>query len=182
MTTANPFQMMATVDRPAVNQDDSGNSQPDDTGEPPITVNETIVRIEAGIDHTCAHRADELLNCWGRSDLISSTPTFPVAVFTIQGRHTCVVDMTGNLFCWGSNSMGQCSAPSDGSWTKTIAGAVHSCALDTDGGVECWGIDDDHPSWPDFRPTNRDWIHSAIHGPNAHMCNASRHNSPLLGT
>lgn len=123
---------------------DSGS--PDDSGEsPPPVVDDTIVKLVAGIDHTCAHRADGLLECWGRSDLIASTPTFPVLDVTAQGWHTCVIDMDARLICWGDNEFGQSTFPTEGSYASLSAGVAHSCALDETGAIACWGVSEDDP-------------------------------------
>jgi alpha-tubulin suppressor-like RCC1 family protein len=66
-------------------------------------------------------------------------------------NHTCIVNTTGVVHCWGSNSSLQVGSPaSSGSAPRVIsgfsaavktlsAGASHTCAALVTGGVACWG-------------------------------------------
>ena len=118
---------------------------PSDSGTPPFDEDPTIAKLVAGIDHTCALRNDGLLRCWGRSDLIASTPQFPVLDVTAQGWHTCVIDLEHRLICWGDNEFGQSNFPTEGEWHAVSAGVAHTCALDQRGAVSCWGVSEDDP-------------------------------------
>ena len=131
-----------------------------DTGESgdtatPFVEDPTITKLVAGIDHTCALRKDGLLNCWGRSDLIASTPRFPVLDVTAQGWHTCVVDTSHRLICWGDNAFGQSTFPTEGHWQSVSAGVAHTCALEQNGSVTCWGVNDDDPLFGHGQVENR---------------------------
>ena len=81
-------------------------------------------------------------------------------------RHSCAVDQSGSVLCWGMHEGGQlgigvtteecpigpegelrpCAAqpvPVDaGPYTAVAAGLYHTCALRVNGQVECWGDDD----------------------------------------
>ena len=66
--------------------------------------------------------------------------------------HTCALEETGRIFCWGDNRRGQTSAstleqgtgPTEvsvgGVATTITAGAEHTCAL-VDANIYCWGDD-----------------------------------------
>jgi alpha-tubulin suppressor-like RCC1 family protein len=67
------------------------------------------------------------------------------------GDHTCLTDVGGDAYCWGSNTAGQIgdSTYADRSvptrvrttlkFTKIVTGAEHSCALTAAGEIWCWG-------------------------------------------
>ncbi|MDP6931605.1 MAG: RCC1 domain-containing protein [Myxococcota bacterium] len=58
-------------------------------------------------------------------------------------HHSCALDSSGAVECWGSDSYDQVSgAPTGGGYTAVSGGALHTCAIDSSGGIECWGIDD----------------------------------------
>jgi hypothetical protein len=78
--------------------------------------------IEAGIHHACAWDVDGALYCWGspaggRLGVGSPAPTGSVgtpsrvagidAARASVSRHTCVVDRSGALWCFGPNESGQ---------------------------------------------------------------------------
>ena len=57
--------------------------------------------------------------------------------------HTCAINASGSIQCWGWNEHGQVSDASTGSgYSAVSAGGRHTCAINTSGGFECWGIDD----------------------------------------
>ncbi len=54
--------------------------------------------------------------------------------------HTCGVDDTGHIHCWGSERRGEISmAPKDGRYVGVWAGLYRSCAVDKAGKATCWG-------------------------------------------
>ena len=90
----------------------------------------------------------------GQSALAAPTPpTTPgFAQLAAGARHTCAVNASGGVVCWGSNDAGQlgdgtttnCNAPVpvvglESGAAALAAGGWHTCALTDAGGVLCWG-------------------------------------------
>ncbi len=127
--------------------------------------------------HFCAIAAGGVIRCWGTNfygELGDGTTTpspnafkaSPVTVcqpgvtpcapssgatFVAGGdNHTCAVFASGNVACWGNNSLGQLGIPADGvahpfpafvpglTATYLTAGNQISCSA-TGGGAKCWG-------------------------------------------
>lgn len=142
-----------------------------------------VVALRLGAAHTCALRATGEVACWGSNDrgqlgtgedtVTGSTTPLPVAnlsgvVSLAAGdRHTCAVDASGVVRCWGAGTDGQLG------WTMALVdhggpgevhdqsgvlsgavevatGARHTCARlsadlqpRTPGPVVCWGNNSD---------------------------------------
>ena len=77
-----------------------------------------------------------------------------VTAISAGGLHSCLLNATGGLKCWGLNGLGQlgdgrncvtiCTTPVDviglgGGVAAIGTGIFHTCALTTAGGVKCWG-------------------------------------------
>ncbi|MCP4448624.1 MAG: hypothetical protein GY811_25300 [Myxococcales bacterium] len=68
---------------------------------------------------------------------------------TAGARHTCALDDTGTVSCWGrdddddDDELGEASiVPAAlGTVVQVTAGGRHTCALDDAGAVSCWGDD-----------------------------------------
>ncbi len=78
------------------------------------------------------------------------TPSTGWAAVECGEYHTCAIRADdGRVFCWGSNTLGQCSGPDDAVVSPrdtTVAGArlvtaggQTSCAVVGDGDTRCWG-------------------------------------------
>ena len=144
-----------------------------------------IVQISAGDSHTCAlNSSGGNVLCWGvgASGRLGNNATvnssFPVQVvgpdtdsddsgngvlgdivqISAGFRHTCALNSSGNVLCWGYNNRGQLGddsksnrsypafvVQSDGSSTplngvvQLSAGKFHTCALTSAETVLCWG-------------------------------------------
>ena len=130
--------------------------------------------IAAGNAHACTIQAGKAY-CWGSNasgQLGNGTTlasTVPVPVYTggvLAGKtlsqivggfsHTCALDTTGAVYCWGLDSSGQLGNNSTAqslvpvavttsgvlsgkTITQIAAGNSHTCALDTTGTAYCWG-------------------------------------------
>jgi alpha-tubulin suppressor-like RCC1 family protein len=67
------------------------------------------------------------------------------------GHHTCAVDATGVVNCWGDESLeGEARSGTDAFW-EVVAGLNHNCALTRDGEAFCWGDNRDGQVGPDAR-------------------------------
>jgi alpha-tubulin suppressor-like RCC1 family protein len=105
----------------------------------------------AGLQHTCALRADGAVFCWGRNHVGESTP--PVGSFaqvSAGGEFTCGLRSTGTAQCWGITTGGRTTPPelpSGVRYTQLSTGVDHSCAVRTDGWIACWGDQTYGKSW-----------------------------------
>jgi alpha-tubulin suppressor-like RCC1 family protein len=128
-----------------------------------------VVGMDAGARHACAVRNTGVAECWGNNfdgELAAGTRSVvprPRRMFTPNfvigagqpvsaGRlHTCAVNQSGGVDCWGLNSDGQLGTSDNDPRTEPTAvsglvsgatavgvGAAHSCAV-VSGGVRCWG-------------------------------------------
>jgi alpha-tubulin suppressor-like RCC1 family protein len=141
----------------------------------------TFTQISAGQYSTCAVSSAGTAYCWGQgssgqlgvSGSTASSST-PVAVTTsgtaLSGRtlvqvaagyyHTCALDSTGLVYCWGTDTDGQVGTTTTVTSTpqpaaaavyttgtpmagriivQITAGGQHTCALDSTGLAYCWG-------------------------------------------
>ena len=139
-----------------------------------------ILSIAAGSEHSCALLQNGDVYCWGLNDSYqlghpsaecvmtdgrpgppcSATPAkvleLPDSVREISagGKHTCVLTISGEVYCFGNNVMGQLGEGTVLAYNKptrvklahqalTIsAGETHTCAIGDDGRLYCWGRND----------------------------------------
>jgi alpha-tubulin suppressor-like RCC1 family protein len=71
--------------------------------------------------------------------------------------HTCALDTTGEIRCFGSDVQLQVSNhPTDEGWKHICSGAEYSCAVHDDGRLSCWGSDSAH-QYRDAPTDRTDW-------------------------
>jgi len=127
--------------------------------------------VAAGYEHACAIDTGSQLLCWGRNfegqlglgamaPLNVLTPTaVPGLLFTDVDTgfvHTCAIDRSGVLSCWGRDSHGQLGTQttedivpvpepvaSSQLWVKVSTSEGSSCAIDTNTDAWCWGNNSD---------------------------------------
>ena len=106
------------------------------------------------VDVTGGAPVEELQMTGSATILDDDQPPAPtiVAGLAAGNNHTCALDSSGSVKCWGGNALGQLG---DGTATSSLApvavtglpsavaaiaaGDSHTCALGVDGGVRCWG-------------------------------------------
>jgi len=69
----------------------------------------------------------------------------------VGNDHTCAIDKTDRLWCWGGNDQGQLGLPSNAkygaptlvdkkaTWQQVTIGAKFTCAIKSDKSLWCWG-------------------------------------------
>ena len=127
-----------------------------------------VVSLDAGPFHTCSGLNDGSLYCWGFNgfgqlgvgDTVKSPLPANVAIDASQTGadvqtglfHSCALYDSGEVACWGDNSVGQLG---DGTLDSQIlpnlvslptsalsisVGQRHTCAILDDASLECWGL------------------------------------------
>lgn len=134
----------------------------------------TWLSVDGGYGHSCAIAANQSMYCWGlnasgqlgNASIIGYTedPTRESAnklwAHVASGTaHTCGIDTSDKLFCWGLNSKGQLGddtttsrnaptqVPTNSTWLSTYANTwrsvdvaeTHTCAINSDNILFCWG-------------------------------------------
>jgi alpha-tubulin suppressor-like RCC1 family protein len=134
-----------------------------------------VIALHVGYSHTCAAKSDGTAYCWGANDygelgnnstVDSASPTAvfsetAVAGFVLRGvtalgggrDHTCAVEHSNTVVCWGTNGAGQLGHNDtvDSPFPRPVfdinrvafvaAGgtSIHTCVVTLDQTVKCWG-------------------------------------------
>ena len=132
-----------------------------------LGLDEEIVMISAGGDHTCALTRGGGIKCWGwneKGQLGDGTTidrpapvdvvelTSGVRTISSGGSHTCALTESGGVKCWGNNHSGQLGDSTTDSRLTPVdvvglasgvqavsSGNWHTCAVTASGGLRCWG-------------------------------------------
>jgi alpha-tubulin suppressor-like RCC1 family protein len=131
--------------------------------------------VAAGWEHTCGLRRDNSAWCWGSNDdgqlglggedgedavltpVQLAGPPDAWAQLAGGRRHSCGLDGSGGLWCWGRNEHGELGvgagleeipaptrvADPAADWRQVSAGETHTCSVDWDGRLFCWGSNED---------------------------------------
>ncbi|MCL2825170.1 MAG: hypothetical protein FWD57_14365 [Polyangiaceae bacterium] len=143
-----------------------------------------VTAIAAGIRHTCALTKEGEVKCWGGNaygklgDGTNEDRHTPVTVQGLElgvvavsagGSHTCAIEKSGNLKCWGYNYYGQIG---DGTKVNRLtpqsvldleqgvvavsAGFNHTCAMTPANKPMCWGRNNNYQVTYkyDFQPSS----------------------------
>jgi alpha-tubulin suppressor-like RCC1 family protein len=146
-----------------------GNGKSDNTNSrPKLVLSGRVTTVSAGGLHSCFLNLDGAAFCFGYNivgqlgDGTKTNRNTPVPVLGLQANvtaiecgfyHTCAVNSSGNVLCWGYNADGQLgdgsvtsrSTPTNVAGLPPIAvvslGSFHSCALGIapKNNVYCWG-------------------------------------------
>ena len=87
-----------------------------------------------------------VLDCGGTEYLLKTLEQGYASLGESLYQHSCGVRDDSSVSCWGNNSYGGASPPSD-QFSQVTSGWWHSCGLKTDGNLECWG-------WNTYGQTN----------------------------
>jgi len=147
----------------------SAGQTPMSLGPVPLPGAAVPTKVAAGACMSCAV-ADGDVVCWGCNDHsqlgnggtdaiddasvatpVGGLPEGPIDALAAGGSHTCAL-MSGRLFCWGSNILGQLgvgdtvdrSSATEVFFAGTVkavsAGDSQTCAIIGDGELYCWGF------------------------------------------
>lgn len=132
------------------------------------------IEIESGLVHTCGIKAGNDLYCWGDNSVgeigngtsgVLAKETTPVKVnedkwakITAGWDYSCGINVSGTLYCWGSDIYGQLGDGDHGSgtfkvvpemitgdeaWSEIVSSKgnsnPHTCGLSTKNNLYCWG-------------------------------------------
>jgi alpha-tubulin suppressor-like RCC1 family protein len=124
-----------------------------------------VKQLSVGRDHACVLKTDGTIWCWGQGrsgelgtgtvdSFIAISATLPAGLTNVQkvvagSSHTCALGGDKTVWCFGSNSRGQCgnaAGCATGAQVTGVANATdvatddsHTCAVIADGTVQCWG-------------------------------------------
>jgi alpha-tubulin suppressor-like RCC1 family protein len=126
-----------------------------------------VVHAAAGTWHTCAVTGANGLWCWGEAaegrdgvpyqgtKLMEPTNVLTDRAWQSVGtgmRHTCALEQTGALWCFGTSSEGETGVPSamastssppvelrDEPWTTLALGTSFTCGIRQGGALYCFG-------------------------------------------
>jgi alpha-tubulin suppressor-like RCC1 family protein len=131
----------------------------------PVNILTGVVAVSIGNDHTCTLMSAGGVKCWGFNDnkqVGDTTTTWrltPVDVVGLSGAikaisagssHTCALNDSGVIQCWGNNSYAQISSSTETHLDVTtssltsgaiavIAGDYFNCAQYSDSSLQCVG-------------------------------------------
>jgi len=124
-----------------------------------------ITQLALGLRHACLATTAGV-SCWGSNlngqlaaCLTTSLLEVPFAELTLDAtqlalgeQHTCALEASHALACWGQSADGQTgvgvgsSSPTPttlaGSWSSVSSRRFHTCGVKTDGTLWCWGRND----------------------------------------
>ena len=104
----------------------------------------TLNGLAVGGWHNCIRYGDGSIDCYGRNDKGQAIDpaTNKVYLSVDAGRkHTCAVNRSNEVECWGEDALGQSSPPSGSNYLEVSSNAFanFNCALTDERKVRCWG-------------------------------------------
>jgi alpha-tubulin suppressor-like RCC1 family protein len=141
----------------------TGDTTSRPTPTPVVGLSGSFVAVTAGVNHTCARRADGAVFCWGQNtngqlgngSTTGMGPAMVTGVTAVEVAagyfNTCARLADGTVRCWGQNNYGQVgdgttaaratptpvrlAAPA----AEVRVGAAFACARLTTQAIQCWG-------------------------------------------
>ncbi len=113
-----------------------------------------FVKFSMSSHQNCAIRADGSAACsiYGPYDRFGVPSNFPDLIDIAAGSaHTCGLQRSGQISCWGDNELGQLNAPTGDQRFVSITASkysFHSCGFTDDQQLVCWGLDTNGQSTP----------------------------------
>jgi alpha-tubulin suppressor-like RCC1 family protein len=107
-----------------------------------------------GYGWTCGVTLDHEVVCWGAEpdqleirerDEMGERPALAglgsASAVAAGARHTCLMDGSGRVGCWGDARGGATAAPRMTRFQKVVAGDGYGCGIREDATLQCWGRD-----------------------------------------
>ena len=136
-----------------------------------LTDNLSFEQIDVGPDYACGISNNSQLYCWGsnsngklgigsdnyssfqKPQLVVMPDNNQISKIALAWDHSCAIDKSGNILCWGANSFSQLgtgnqlgtlspvysSTPSNSKSTEIYLDGWRTCALMSDSSIYCWG-------------------------------------------
>ena len=104
------------------------------------TVRHPFIDVSAGMQHTCAIRADGAATCWPDTAGVDPPAGEKFTAVTSGSDYSCGLRADGTAVCWGAGSdlTGLPSPVPDDQFRALSAGESHPCGVRTDGTLSCW--------------------------------------------
>tara|TARA_B100000683_G_scaffold209700_1_gene204067 strand:+ start:813 stop:2642 length:1830 start_codon:yes stop_codon:yes gene_type:complete len=134
----------------------------------------SVGHVALGYHHSCAMVEGNKVLCWGSDGFgqmddgtpggaLQESPVTPTGLYTQQiqivqsgGHHSCVLDESHKIACWGFNNYGACGTgdeylqtaqpykeidvPDEMFWRRLYTGKDHTCAIVDGYFAYCWGL------------------------------------------
>ena len=125
----------------------AGATEPDaraaDAGHP----DDAAIEVTPSVCGNGVVEGDELCDDGKVTATCSATCQIVPQVVTGTG-HSCALGKTGQVQCWGDDSLHQIDVPPSLLFKQIDAGAWHNCGVTTAGTVQCWGDNGSRQSSP----------------------------------
>ena len=114
------------------------------TAATPTALVGAVASLACGVEHLCALSLEGTVQCLGGRNLHGEC-NVPAALGEIvavaaAGFVTCLLDVSGQLTCFGQNQYGQCDVPpNSGPFRSMSTSGFHTCAVRRDGRLVCFG-------------------------------------------
>jgi hypothetical protein len=99
--------------------------------------------VSIEIDYACAIRVDDgSVQCWGEPLVDAGQLSSPEGAFAhidLAAESACGLRATGEITCWGDDSVGQ-SSPPEGQFLQLEVSDSYGCAMAADDELICWGL------------------------------------------